>query len=86
MPRYVFNLRHRPGPAGLALDQEGEVLADVNAARAHALSEARQMSARDRLTMIRDWMDCAFEITDDAGTLLLTVPFSETVPRHDGLD
>lgn len=86
MPRYFFNLRHRPGPAGLALDQEGEVLADADAARRHALSEAQQMIARDRLTMIRDWMDCTFEITDETGQLVLTVPFSETVPAPDGWD
>ena len=25
MPRYFFSLRHRPGPAGLAVDEEGDV-------------------------------------------------------------
>ena len=32
MPRYFFNVRHRPGPEGLAEDHEGDELADVNAA------------------------------------------------------
>ncbi|CAO4142213.1 DUF6894 family protein [Methylorubrum extorquens] len=83
MPRYFFNVRHRPGPAGLARDPEGEELADANAAREHALSEARAMIARDRLAMIRDWMDCTFEITDEAGQPVLTVPFSDTVAIQD---
>ncbi|CAO4152245.1 DUF6894 family protein [Methylorubrum extorquens] len=83
MPRYFFNVRHRPGPAGLARDPEGDELADGSAAREHALSEARAMIARDRLAMIRDWMDCTFEITDQAGQPVLTVPFSDTVPGHE---
>ncbi|CAO4195443.1 DUF6894 family protein [Methylorubrum extorquens] len=83
MPRYFFNVRHRPGVAGLARDPEGDELADVSAARKHALSEVRAMIARDRLVTIRDWMDCTFEITDEAGQPVLTVPFSNTVPGHE---
>ena len=52
MPRFFFNVRHRPGPAGLAVDPEGDELADVTAAREHALFEARIMIARDRHTMV----------------------------------
>ena len=83
MPRYFFNVRHRPGPAGLARDPEGEELADANAAREYALSEARAMIARDRLEMIRDWMVCTFEITEEASRHVLTVPFSDTVPGYE---
>ncbi|MHB2208013.1 DUF6894 family protein [Methylobacterium sp. CM6257] len=79
MPRYFFNIRHRPGPAGLAVDPEGDELADVDAAREHALFEARIMIARDRLPLIRDWMDCSFEVMDEADQPVLTVPFSDTV-------
>lgn len=79
MPRYFFNVRHRPGPDGLAEDHEGDALADVSAAREHALSEARAMIARDQLDIIRDWMTCSFEITDETGQHVLTVPFSDTV-------
>lgn len=82
MPRYFFNVRHRPGPAGLAEDHEGEELEDAGAAREHALSEARAMIARDQLVTVRDWMDCSFEITDEAGQDVLTVPFSDTVPEE----
>lgn len=86
MPRYFFNIRHRPGPAGLAEDLEGDELADVNAAREHALSEARKSIAHDRLTMIRDWMVCSFEIVDEQGQPVLTVPFSDTVPELEDWD
>jgi len=86
MPRYFFNIRHRPGPAGLAEDPEGDELADVNAAREHALSVARKMIARERLTLIRDWMVCSFEIVDEEGRPVLTVPFSDTVPDDDDSD
>ena len=86
MPRFYFSVRHREGPSGLAIDEEGDELADVEAARKHALSVARKMIANDRLTMIRDWMVCAFEVTDEAGNRVLTVPFGDTVPHEDGLD
>ena len=79
MPRYFFNLRHRPGPAGLALDEEGDELADLNAAREHALFVARDTIARTRTDVVRDWMVCSFEIEDEDAELLLTVPFSDTV-------
>jgi hypothetical protein len=79
MPRYFFNLRHRPGPAGLAVDPEGDELADLNAAREHALFVARDTIARTRTDVVRDWMVCSFEIEDEDAELLLTVPFSDTV-------
>ena len=83
MPRYFFNLRHRPGPAGLAVDEEGDELAGVSEVREHALHVARESIARDRLAMIRDWLVCSFEITDEQGKHVLTVPFSDTVPDDD---
>ncbi|MBX9933929.1 MAG: hypothetical protein K2Y56_20805 [Methylobacterium sp.] len=84
MPRYYFNLRHRPGPGGLAVDEEGDELADPEAARAHALLLARDMIARTRTEIVRDWMACAFEITDEAGALATTVRFGEIVPEIEG--
>jgi hypothetical protein len=83
MPRFFFNVRHRPGPDGLAVDPEGEELADVDAARERALFQAREMIARERHTFIRDWMVCAFEILDEAHQPVLAVPFSDTVPEGD---
>jgi hypothetical protein len=86
MPRYYFNLRHRPGPAGLAVDPEGEEFPDLNAARERALDAARDMIARTRTDVIRDWFECSFEIEDEDAQLLLTVPFSDTVPDVDDED
>jgi hypothetical protein len=79
MPRYYFNVRHRPGPAGLAVDPEGEEFPDLNAARERALSAARDHISRTRTDIIRDWFVCSFEIEDEDAQLLLTVPFSSTV-------
>ena len=79
MPRYFFNLRHRPGPAGLAVDPEGDDLADLNAAREHALFVIRDTVARTRTDIVRDWFVCSFEIEDEDAQLLLTVPFSDIV-------
>jgi hypothetical protein len=79
MPRYYFNIRHRPGPAGLAVDPEGEEFPDLNAARERALSAARDHIFRTRTDIIRDWFVCSFEIEDEDAQLLLTVPFSSTV-------
>ena len=83
MPRYFMNLRHRPGSAGLAVDYEGDELADATMVREHALRVARETIAHDRLTLIRDWMVCSFEITDEQGEHVLTLPFSDTVPERD---
>ncbi|CAO4135939.1 DUF6894 family protein [Methylorubrum extorquens] len=79
MPRYFFNVRHRPGPAGLAVDPEGEMFPDLNAARERALSAAHDHIVRTRTDIIRDWFVCSFEIEDEDARLLLTVPFSSTV-------
>ena len=82
MPRYFFNTRYRPGADGLAVDPEGDELPDVNAAREHALAQARIMIARTRTDMVRDWMVCAFEIVDEDAHPVLTVPFSDTVSEE----
>ena len=86
MPRYFFNVRYRPGPGGLAVDPEGDELADVSAAREHALAQARDMIARTRTDLVRDWMVCAFEVVDDDGKSVLTVPFSDTVTELEDWD
>ena len=86
MPRYYFNLRHRDGPAGLAVDHEGEELPDLNAARERALEEARDHIARTRTDAVRDWFVCSFEIEDEDAERVLTVQFSDTVPDVDDGD
>ena len=86
MPRYFFNVRYRAGPDGLAVDPEGDELADVNAAREHALAQARDMITRKRTDLVRDWMVCSFEIMDDKGQPVLTVPFCDTVTELEDWD
>ena len=79
MPRYFLNLRHRPGPDGVAVDHEGDELADESLLREHVLAIARDLAARTRLEMIRDWYECSFEVTDEGGQRVLTLPFAELV-------
>ena len=86
MPRFFFCLRYGPEPDKLAVDFEGDDLPDVAAAREHALGLARDLVARTRSYAVRDWFTCSFEITDDAGRSVLTVPFSDTVPDEGGTE
>lgn len=83
MPRYFFHLRHGPGPEGLAVDPEGDVLPGPDAARVHALAVARDLIARARLDAVRDWFTCTFEVTDEDGRPVMRVPFSDTVTDED---
>lgn len=85
MPFYHLNLRHRPGPRGLALDPDGDELADESLVRDHAMETARDLTKRARLEHIRNWYDCSFEVTDDAGRRVMTVPFSDLVVESDDL-
>jgi hypothetical protein len=80
MGRYFFNLRYGNRPDAVAVDQEGSDLTDAAAARAYALDAARDLIRRTRSDQVRDWFACAFEIVDEAGRPVLTVPFSDTVP------
>ena len=83
MPRYFFNLRYGPGADKVALDPEGDHLPDAQAAHRHALREARGLIAGPPSFVVRDWFACAFEIEDDDGRAVITVPFSELVPEED---
>lgn len=77
--RYFLNLRCRQR---VFTDDEGDELPDAAAARAHALQTARDLMAQGRMDSIRNWLDCAFEITDETGLLVVTVPFAETVVEN----
>ena len=79
MPRYFFSIRGRSAPANLIVNPEGDDLPDMNAAREHVRSHARDMIARTHTDIVRDWMACSFEITDEAGQPVLTVPFSDMI-------
>ena len=77
MPRYFLHLRFRKGPSGLAVDNEGDELPDAGLLRTHVEATARDLMRHTRLDAVRNWLDCTFEVTDEAGHLVLTLPFSD---------
>ena len=77
MSRYFLHLRFRDGPGGLAVDHEGDGLPDSAMLREHVEATARDLMRHTRLDAIRNWLDCTFEVTDETGQLVLTLPFSE---------
>jgi hypothetical protein len=74
VPRYYMNLRYR---GRLFRDEEGDDLPE-HALRQHALTTARDL-LHARMDSIRSWFECSFEVTDEEGRLVLTVPFAEAV-------
>ncbi len=82
MPRYFLHLRYRDGTDGLAVDEEGDELPDSGMLREHVEATARDLIRHTRLDAIRNWRDCTFEVTDEAGQLVLTLPFSDVTDRH----
>ena len=77
MPRYFLHLRYRDGVDGLAVDEEGDDLPDAGGLRTHVEATARDLMRHARLTAIPDWRACTFEVTDEAGQVVLTLPFAE---------
>lgn len=80
MPRYYLHLRYGRQPDKLAVDNEGDELPGLEAVRPHALAVARDLR-RTRTGIVRDWFTCSFEITDEAGRPVMTVPFEDSVPE-----
>jgi hypothetical protein len=76
VPRYFLSLRYKKGPHGLALDEEGDELPDAGALREHVLETARDLISHSAIRSVR-WHDCIFEVSDETGALLFTLPFSE---------
>jgi len=76
--RYYLSVRYQDGPEGLARDEEGDEITDEEALRAHVADTARDLMLKTRITGI-DWRTCAFEVTDEADQLVLTMPFAEAV-------
>ena len=77
MPRYYLSLRYKDGVEGLAVDEEGDELPDESALQEHVLETARDLIGTR--SSVR-WLDCTFEVTDEAGHLVLTLPLREAVP------
>ena len=79
MPRYFLHLRYPASEDGFARDDEGDELPDLGALRQHVVDTARDLMTGTRLKAIPDWLRCSFEVTDEAGAVVLTLPFSEAV-------
>jgi hypothetical protein len=77
MPRYFLSLRYRDNGNGFAVDEEGDDLPDPGALRKHVLDTARDLMRFARVDGIRNWRDCAFEVTDESGKIVMTLPFTE---------
>jgi hypothetical protein len=75
MPRYFFVA---DGPDRLIDDPEGVDLPSLEAAQQASLDLARDIVRDSNLT----WEDWSFQITDNAGQMLLLVPFSDALVRH----
>ena len=73
MPRYFMSLRYR---GRLFADEEGDELPD-DERLAHTPRGGRDLIANGRLTTIRNWLDCIFEITDESGRLVAEVLFAD---------
>lgn len=79
MPRYFF---HHVTKAGLVRDLEGTDLPDLEHARIEATLDARSLMS-DAIRQGRDISSRSIQISDERGTALLTVPFADTVTRHE---
>ena len=79
MPRYFLHLRYSALEDGFARDDEGDELPDPDALRQHVVDTARDLMKGARLNAIPDWRQCSFEVTDESGTVVLRLPFSEAV-------
>ena len=82
MPRYFFHVYR--GSDQSDLDSEGGECADLTVVREEALSTARHLLSEGMLAG-KDRLHWRFEITDEAGHTVLTVPFSEAVERDGGI-
>lgn len=76
--RFYMNMWHRKR---LYVDEEGDELESEAAAREHAFATARDLIRLTRISGIRDWFDCTFEITNEQGETVLIMPFGDMVPE-----
>ncbi len=74
MPRYFFHLYNDE----IAMDEEGKVLPDLDAAHANGVKEAREMML-DNVTEGRINFSHRIDIADETGAVLASVTFGEAV-------
>jgi len=77
--RYYMNVRYRDR---LFVDEEGDELANEPAVHGHARDTARDLIANGRMDSIRNWFDCSFEVANEAGQVVLVMPFGETIAEN----
>jgi hypothetical protein len=77
VPRYFLHPRYHTRDGGLAIDEEGGEVPAPRALREHVEATARDLMRNARLDTIRDWRACTFEVTDETGQSVLTLPFSQ---------
>lgn len=75
MPRYFFHIRQ--GDEVFA-DDEGEELADLSAVYTEAVESARELTADD-VAQGRPPEPRMFEVTDEHGNTILTLPFEDAI-------
>src|SRR3954447_15303366 len=80
LPRYFMNVRYRDR---LFVDEEGDELASEHAVQGHALDTARDLIAHAWMDSIRNWFECSFEVTNEAGQVVLVLPCSATVTENE---
>lgn len=75
MPRYYLNLRRK---GVLIADPDGEEAADLPALRRVIENTIEDILRRPETYGENPyWDQCTFEIADEGGTIVMTVPFSE---------
>jgi hypothetical protein len=79
VPRYFLNVRYKPGPDGLAQDQEGDELPDAAGLADHLRATARHLVSHARITGV-NWRKSTFEVTDETGALVLTLHLGDVTP------
>lgn len=73
MPRYHFNIVSDQGP--IATDPEGQELPSIEDARQLALGDIHEIVHKPK-TYGNNWDRRSFDITDEDGRSVLTVPFA----------
>ncbi len=79
MPRYFLHVREA---GDLVEDPDGVDFPDVAAARMEAVAAAREIMA-EHIRKGLDVSSWSFEVVDEDGRLIMSVPFSEAVQRAD---
>lgn len=75
MPRYFFHIHNDTE----TIDEEGQVLADAEAARMRAVDEARNLAAESVKSHGHLVLDHNIRVTDETGAIVITVPFENAV-------